>query len=179
MPLLLLDRDGVLNEDKHDYVKSLDELVLIPQAIEAVGIACKAGYTVAVCTNQGCIEKGWLSLEGLAAIHARIQDAVQASGGHISHFYFSPHAQQHPMRKPTPGMLLQALHNFNGTAANTAFVGDALRDIEAGYAAGCQPVLVRTGIGKQTEAQLPEHPHLSHTRIYDCLMGAVRGIVGA
>lgn len=172
-PLILLDRDGVLNEDRVDYVKSLEELVLIPEALQALALLKQAGYRIAVCTNQSCLDKGILSHDQLAVLHAEIQRRCDQA---IDRFYVAPDAVPSPRRKPAPGMLLEALEDFQAEAAHTWFIGDALRDLEAGKSAGCQPILVRTGKGRATEQQgWPES--LEPVRIYDNLLVAVKNLL--
>lgn len=151
--LILLDRDGVVNFDSKDYIKSAAEWVPIPGSLEAMVALRNRGYLVALCTNQAGIGRGLFTLEDLAAIHAKLESALKKLGGNLDGLAFCPH---HPddncrCRKPEPGMLVDMMANLKVTAANTVFVGDSLQDVQAALAAGCTPVLVRTGSGKNTE----------------------------
>ena len=151
--LILLDRDGVVNFDSKDYIKSAAEWEPIPGSLEAMVALRNRGYLVALCTNQAGIGRGLFTLEDLAAIHAKLKSALKKLGGNLDGLAFCPH---HPddncrCRKPEPGMLVDMMANLKVTAANTVFVGDSLQDVQAALAAGCTPVLVRTGSGKNTE----------------------------
>ncbi|MCH8140162.1 MAG: D-glycero-beta-D-manno-heptose 1,7-bisphosphate 7-phosphatase [Proteobacteria bacterium] len=151
--LILLDRDGVVNFDSPDYIKSAAEWEPIPGSLEAIVALRNRGYLVALCTNQAGIGRGLFTLEDLAAIHAKLKGALNNLGGDLDGLAFCPH---HPndncrCRKPEPGMLVDMMANLNATAADTVFVGDSLPDVQAALAAGCTAVLVRTGSGKNTE----------------------------
>jgi D-glycero-D-manno-heptose 1,7-bisphosphate phosphatase len=157
--LVLLDRDGVLNEDRPNYVKSWDEWVWAPGAREALARLHGAGVRVAVLTNQSCVNKGILAPETLAAIHRRMAEEAEAAGGAIDAVFYCPHvdADGCDCRKPLPGLLHQAATHFGRDLAGVPFVGDARRDLEAAVAAGAEPVLVRGGKGERTEAEgVPE-----------------------
>ncbi|MFA9460361.1 D-glycero-beta-D-manno-heptose 1,7-bisphosphate 7-phosphatase [Thiohalorhabdus methylotrophus] len=151
--VVLLDRDGVLNEDRTDYVKSVAEWVWLPGAREAVARLHAAGIRVAVLTNQSCVNKGIVALETLEAVHRRMHGEAETAGGRISAVFHCPHvdADACDCRKPLPGMIHQAAAHFGVDAREIPFVGDAGRDLEAAAAAGARPVLVRTGKGRDTE----------------------------
>lgn len=147
--LVILDRDGVLNEESDDYIKSPDEWHPLPGSLEAVVSLNKAGYTVVVATNQSGVGRGYYTEDDLAAIHAKMAEALRVLGGQVDGIYYCPH---HPdddclCRKPAPGMLLQIAQDFPDDFASAIFVGDSLRDIQAAVTAGVQPVLVKTGYG--------------------------------
>ena len=153
--LILLDPDGVVNFDSKDYIKSVDEWEPIPGSLEAIVALKNGGYRVAVCTNQAGIGRGIFTLEDLATIHEELRNALSSLGGYLDGLAFCPH---HPddgcrCRKPEPGMLVDMMVDLNVTAADTVFVGDSLKDVEAAYAAGCEAVLVRTGNGKKAERE--------------------------
>lgn len=148
--LVLLDRDGVINEDTPLGVARLEEFRLLPGALEGIARLSQAGWRIAVVTNQSAVAKGLLSLEALEALHAHLRRQVSAQGGRIDAFYVCTDHPDHPTprRKPAPGMILEALRDFGADAAATPFIGDALRDMQAAARAGCPRILVKTGKGK-------------------------------
>ncbi len=152
MKLIILDRDGVINEDSDAYIKSPDEWRPLPGSLEAIARLTKAGYRIAVATNQSGVARGLFDLATLAAIHAKMNRAVATAGGRIDAIFFCPHAadQQCHCRKPRPGMIEEILRRFRADASAVTVVGDALRDLQAAVAAGCTPVLVLTGKGRRT-----------------------------
>ena len=154
MRLVVLDRDGVLNEDRIDYVKCERELILIPGAAEAVARLNAARMPVALATNQSCIGKGILNEHQLEEIHAALEERLNHAGGWLDAVFFCPDNHPSPRRKPAPGMLLEAMAMFDANPHETVFIGDALRDLQAAEAAGCRAMLVRTGQGRVTEGDL-------------------------
>ncbi len=148
--LVLLDRDGVINVDRPDAVKSLDEFRFIEGSLEAIARLTHAGYRLAVVTNQSVVGRGLLSEEGLQQIHDYLVHAAAHAGGIIERVYYCPDHPDRPTqrRKPAPGMVLEALADFEAEAACTPMIGDALRDLQAAHAAGCPYYLVRTGVGE-------------------------------
>jgi D-glycero-D-manno-heptose 1,7-bisphosphate phosphatase len=145
--LVLLDRDGTLNEDRDDFVKSADEWVALPGALEAVARLNHAGWRVALVTNQSGLGRGLFDMASLNAIHAKMNAELAHHGGRIDAVFFCPHApdEQCACRKPLPGLLIEAGRRFGVDLSEVPMVGDSLRDLQAGVAAGCQPHLVRTG----------------------------------
>ncbi|KPV39772.1 hypothetical protein AN478_10685 [Thiohalorhabdus denitrificans] len=175
-PVILLDRDGVLNEDRTDYVKSLAEWVWLPGVREALARLHGAGVRVGVLTNQSCVNKGILAPETLEAIHGRMREEAAAAGGRIDAVFHCPHvdANRCDCRKPLPGLIRQAAVHFGRDPGEMPFVGDAARDLEAAAAAGAPPVLVRTGKGGATEAgALP-----AGTVVHDDLAAFVAALLG-
>jgi len=168
--LVILDRDGVINFDSPDYIKSPEEWTPIPGSIEAIARLNQHGYRIFVATNQAGIARGKLTLSDLHAIHQKLLDAVTAAGGAIAGIEYCPH---HPddhcdCRKPAPGMLL-AIERAAGTPIQGhPYVGDSLKDIRAAEAAGCEPVLVLTGNGAETARLKP-----ASTRVFDSLAAFV------
>ncbi len=147
MKLIILDRDGVINFDSEEYIKSPDEWNPIPGSLEAIADLKRAGFTIAVATNQSGIARGLYDLKTLDAIHAKMQDTLSTLGGSIDAIFFCPH---HPdegcdCRKPNPGLLHQIAQHFSVNLNKIPFIGDSLRDLQAAQQAGCQPILVRTG----------------------------------
>ena len=164
--LILLDRDGVINQDSCDYIKSPNEWQPIPGSLEAIARLTGAGLKVGVCTNQSGIGRGLFSEDSLTRIHEKMCSLVTKFGGRIDTLHYCPH---HPddrcaCRKPQPGMLTDAMAKLSINAADTTFVGDSERDVEAALAARCNPAIVRTGNGSATAARHPDieaHPDLA------------------
>ena len=152
--LVILDRDGVINHDSDNYIKSLDEWVPYPSSVTAIARLTRTGYTVAVATNQSGIARGYYDEATLHAMHEHLISLVEAEGGHIAHIAYCPHVPNDncQCRKPLPGMLIQ-IQQILGLESLTGswMVGDSLRDIQAGDAVGCKTALVRTGKGVKTE----------------------------
>ncbi|MBF0284359.1 MAG: D-glycero-beta-D-manno-heptose 1,7-bisphosphate 7-phosphatase [Magnetococcales bacterium] len=158
--VILLDRDGVLNEDRPDYVQTTEQLRLLPQAMTALARLRRAGFAVLVYTNQACVGKGLVSLETLEAIHGDLRRAAEAAGGEIDDIFYCPHRDDEgcDCRKPKPGLILAAQRRWGFDLAETWAVGDAERDLRAAWSAGCRAALVRTGKGRQTAEKLPGVP---------------------
>lgn len=150
--LVLLDRDGVLNEDLPQGVTCVEEFRFLPGALAGIALLTQAGFRLAIVSNQSGVAKGLLSEATLAEIHTRLREDVQKAGGRIDAIYVCTDHPDHPTerRKPNPGMVLEALHDFRAAATETVFVGDALRDLQAAAAAGCPRILVKTGKGQLT-----------------------------
>ena len=154
MKLIILDRDGTINEDSDHYIKSPDEFHPIDGSLEAIARLTQAGYRVVVATNQSGIARGLFDTATLIAMHAKLQRLAAQAGGRIDAFFFCPHAADSACkcRKPQPGMLVEIARRFNVSLDGVYMVGDAQRDVEAAAAAGARPVLVLTGKGKKTQA---------------------------
>jgi D-glycero-D-manno-heptose 1,7-bisphosphate phosphatase len=152
--LVLLDRDGVLNENRADYVKSPAELRAIPGAAEAVARLNAAGHRVVVCTQQSAVGKGIIDRAMLERIHAALAELLRSGGARLDGILAAtePPGDPSPRLKPRPGMLLEAMTRYGATPAETVFIGDSLRDLQAAAAAGCRRILVRTGNGAKTQA---------------------------
>lgn len=153
--VIVLDRDGVINEDSQDYIKSLEEWQPFPQAIEAIARLSRHGWTITVATNQSGVARGYYDEATLQLMHDDLSERVSAAGGRIAHITYCPHGPDDDCecRKPKAGLLDQIQHALNLESLRGAWmVGDSHRDLEAGIAKGCHPVLVRTGKGRQTEA---------------------------
>jgi D-glycero-D-manno-heptose 1,7-bisphosphate phosphatase len=155
--VVLLDRDGVLNVDRTDSVKSVAELRIIPGVIEATDALRAAGYTLLVVTNQAVVGRGLLSLQGLHAINSELDRQLRNP---LHGFYVCPHTPEAacPCRKPATRLIETARVAWPFDPAETWFVVDADRDIEAAQRAGVRPALVRTGKGAETEARHPDVP---------------------
>ena len=160
MKLLMLDRDGVINHDSDQYIKSPAEWKPIKGSIEAIARLTQAGWRIVVATNQSGIARGLFDTSMLNAIHDAMHKAVIQAGGRIEAIFFCPHAADSncECRKPRPGMLLEIERRLNIPLAGVPFVGDSLKDMQAATAAGARPILVLTGKGRKTRdaGGLPE-----------------------
>lgn len=154
--LVILDRDGVINHDSDEFIKSPDEWQPIDGSIAAIVKLSSAGFTVAVATNQSGVARKLIDLPTLESIHRHFRNKVKEAGGDLGKIIFCPH---HPdenceCRKPAPGMLLKLSRQYGVPLDRVPVVGDSLRDIEAARAAGARPILVLTGNGKETAAAI-------------------------
>ena len=167
MKLLILDRDGVINEDPDAYIKSLEEWIPIPSAIAAIARLSRAGWTVAVATNQSGIARGYYDPATLESMHARLRELVAEQGGEIGLIVHCPHGPDDgcDCRKPRPGMLKRIAEHYGVDLAGIWFVGDSSGDLDAALAVDCQPVLVKTGKGERTLAK----PLPADTLVFDDL----------
>lgn len=158
MSTIFLDRDGVINENRADYVKSWHEFRFLPGVHEAIAQLTRAGHRIVICTNQAGIAKGSIARETVEDIHRRMTDTLAASGGRIQRIYYCPHGkdEQCMCRKPRPGLLLQAQNELGIDLHDAVFVGDSITDVRAGLAAGVRCMLVLTGLGVE---QLRDHQH--------------------
>jgi D-glycero-D-manno-heptose 1,7-bisphosphate phosphatase len=162
LPVLLLDRDGVINHDSAEFIKSADEFVPIDGSVAAIARAHELGWQVFVATNQSGLGRQLFSEFALAQMHEKLITLVEEAGGTISGIAFCPHLPDAgcECRKPRVGLLTEIEHVFSVALSGEPFVGDSLRDLEAAIAFGCQPILVRTGKGRETEARLISEPAL-------------------
>lgn len=142
--LIILDRDGVINQDSLHYIKSVDEFLLLPGSVEAIAKLTAAGYQIAVATNQSGVSRGYYDESELAAIHHKLYNCMLAAGGEIAKIEYCTHMPDAGCfcRKPQTGMLLTIANHFNRTLNGVPFVGDRVSDIQAAYAAGAQPIIV-------------------------------------
>ena len=178
MKLVILDRDGVINQDSDQFIKTPEEWKPIPGSLEAIARLTHSGFRVVVCSNQSGVGRGLLDMATLNAINDKMYKALSPLGGRVDALFFCPHPAEAncDCRKPKPGMFEDIAKRFNTSLAGVPSVGDSLRDVEASVAAGCQPMLVLTGKGKKTLAAggLPEN-----TRVFDDLAAAVRAIISS
>jgi D-glycero-D-manno-heptose 1,7-bisphosphate phosphatase len=152
--IVILDRDGTINHERDDFVKSPEEWVPLPGALEAIARLNHAGWKAVVVTNQSGFGRGLFTAKALGAMHIKMNKLLQQVGGRIEAVFFCPHKPDDACdcRKPLPGLMLEAGKRFNANLSAVAAVGDSLRDLQAAVAAGCQPHLVRSGRGLATEA---------------------------
>ena len=168
MKLIILDRDGVINYDSDQYIKSPDEWKPIPGSMQAIARLNQRGYRVAVATNQAGISRGLFDMKTLGAMHHKLHQTAQMAGARIDAIFFCPHSpEEHcECRKPQPGMLLSIGQRFGVSLRDVPMVGDSLRDLQAAEQVGAAPYLVMTGKGEQTLAT-GGLPH--GTKIFDNL----------
>lgn len=152
MKLVILDRDGVINYDSDEFIKSPAEWVPIPGSLEAMSRLHREGYKIVVASNQSGIARGLLDMDTLARIHAKMLEAVRNKGGEIDAIFFCPHGPDDGCgcRKPLPGLLEDIAERLKVSLNGVYAVGDAERDVEAARAVRARPVLVRTGKGQRT-----------------------------
>ena len=161
MTVVFLDRDGVINENRDDYVKSVDELEFLPGAIEAAGRLSSAGIRIVIVSNQQGVGRGMISPESLEQINAAVLSKLAESGVDVSGVYYCPHLKEDDCecRKPKPGLLVKAAGELGFDLNSSVFVGDAPSDVQAGRAAGCATVLVLSGKTSSAEVhRLPVAP---------------------
>ncbi len=152
MKLVILDRDGTINEDSDQYIKSPSEWKPIPGSVEAIARLTQGGWRMVVATNQSGISRGLFDMATLNAIHAEMHRAVNQAGGRIDAIFFCPHAADSncECRKPKPGLLREIASRMDVELEGVPMIGDSLRDVEAAAAVGAKPYLVLTGKGKKT-----------------------------
>lgn len=150
MKLVILDRDGTINVDSDEYVKSPEEWTPLPGALEAIARLNHAGWHVVVASNQSGLGRGLFDVASLNAMHAKMYKMLAAVGGRIDAVFFCPHAPEDGCgcRKPMPGLFEQIGERFGVDLHGVPAVGDSARDLQAGAAAGCEPHLVLTGKGE-------------------------------
>ncbi len=175
--VVLLDRDGVINRDSPDYIKSPAEWEPLPGSLEAIARLHRAGFRLGIVTNQSGLGRGLFTPDTLADIHRCMLDRIAAAGGDIQRIFFCPHTPEDNCgcRKPLPGMLYEAAEYFACGFDNMIFVGDSARDIEAARTVGARPVLVRTGNGARTEATMSPD---TLPEVYDDLAAFAAALTG-
>lgn len=182
MKLIILDRDGVINQDSDEYIKSPDEFIPIPGSLEAIAKLDHAGYTVMVATNQSGLARGLFQIEDLNNMHEKLRRLLSGFGGHISGIIFCPHGPDDncDCRKPRTGMLKEIAQRCNTSLNGVPIVGDSLRDLQSALDVGARPILVRTGKGERTLAaisKMSNAPELSSVPVYDSLSDYVEHLL--
>ncbi len=176
MKLVILDRDGVINQDSDQYIKRPEEWKPIPGSLDAIARLNHAGFRVVVASNQSGVGRGLFDMATLIAINDKMYRALGQVGGRIDALFYCPHAGEAncACRKPKPGMFLDIAQRFNTDLKGVPAVGDSLRDLQASATAGATPLLVLTGKGKKTQREggLPDG-----TAVHADLAEAVRQIV--
>ncbi len=176
--LIILDRDGVINQDSDEYIKNLDEWLPIKGSLAAISRLNHAGYIVTVASNQSGISRGYFNLEMLSAMHAKMNTLLAAENGRIDAIFFCPHTPEENChcRKPKPAMLLEIGQRFNISLNNVFFIGDTVGDMKTAHAAQAKPILVRTGKGKKAELILKVECKQT-VPVFDDLSSAVDAIL--
>lgn len=169
--LIILDRDGVINHDSPDYIKSPEEWKPLPGSLDAIARLGRADYRVVIITNQSGIAKGMYTINTLNRIHQKLIDELQPLGGEINAIFFCPHEPDDgcECRKPKPGLFLELADRLKTNLKEVVAVGDSIRDLQAAYSAGAKPVLVETGNGRDTIEMLqngPGEPGLKNVPVY-------------
>jgi D-glycero-D-manno-heptose 1,7-bisphosphate phosphatase len=175
---LFLDRDGVINRDRIDYVKSWEEFEFLPGVLEAFRILASQPHPVIIVSNQSGIGRGLVSRETVEEIHALMRETVVGSGGRIDAVYYCPHRPDEDCdcRKPRPGLILRAAADLALDLSASRLIGDDLKDLQSAAAAGVRPVLVRTGHGAKVPLSgLDSLPH--PIEVFADLLEAVRHLL--
>ena len=174
---VFLDRDGVINENRADHVKSLAEFVVLPGALEALALLRRTGLPVIVVSNQSAINRGLVSWDTVSAITRELCARAEAAGGRIEAVLTCPHRPDVgcACRKPRPGLLHQAACRLGVELADCTMIGDALSDVQAALAVGAQPLMVLTGRGRE-QAALLEDALLASVPVFDDLLAAARWV---
>lgn len=174
MKLIILDRDGVINHDSPNYIKTPAEWIAIPGSLAAIAQLNRAGYQVVIATNQSGLARGLYNEVMLQQIHQKMFDELAQYGGVIDHIFYCPHGPDDhcACRKPKPGLLHQIAAHYQIDLTGVPFVGDSMRDIEAARAAACQPILVCTGNGAKIAYKLA-----AECPVFDDLAAAVKDLL--
>jgi D-glycero-D-manno-heptose 1,7-bisphosphate phosphatase len=174
--VIVLDRDGVINQDSPQFIKTPGEFIPIPGSIEAIASLGDAGFSVVIASNQSGVGRGLFDHNTLRSIHDKLIDLVEQAGGRLTGIYVCPH---HPdagcdCRKPLPGLLKRLAADLDVQPTELIVIGDSQRDLAAAAAVGARPVLVRTGNGKRTEVALSGDTAIE---IFDDLEQAARHLI--
>jgi D-glycero-D-manno-heptose 1,7-bisphosphate phosphatase len=181
MKLVILDRDGVINQDSANFIKNTNEWIALPGSLEAIALLNQSGFRVALATNQSGVGRGLYDMATLNAIHDKMHKALAQIGGRIDALFYCPHTADDncSCRKPKTGMIEDIGRRFSVDLGQVYGVGDSLRDLVAFAEAGCKPILVRSGKGEETlaNAKLPNQSLPANTMIFADLAEAVQHIV--
>jgi D-glycero-D-manno-heptose 1,7-bisphosphate phosphatase len=177
MKLIILDRDGVINQDSDDYIKNAAEWIPIPGSIEAIARLSKAGYTVVIATNQSGLSRGLFGIDELEDMHNKMCRLTEAAGGFINGIFYCPHLpeEQCQCRKPAAGLFSAISTEFDTSLSGIPAIGDTIRDLKAALKLGCKSILVRTGKGLSNERLLSHQkdPRLNNVPVFDDLAATV------
>ena len=176
MRTLLIDRDGVINHDSRDFIRSPSHWRALPGALEAMARAQRAGFRLVVISNQSGLARGLFSIRDLNAIHQRLCDELARFGGRVEAFFFCPHAPADDCecRKPRAGLLLSLRERLGIDLTRVSFIGDRISDARAALSAGARPILVRSGIDPLSPAELAA---CQTVEVYDDLRAAIAALV--
>jgi D-glycero-D-manno-heptose 1,7-bisphosphate phosphatase len=175
--LVVLDRDGVINRDSREFVKSAREWVPLPGSIDAIASLSRAGFTVAVASNQSGLSRGLFDRRALDAMHRKLRRLSNKAGGRIDRIVVCPHGPSDGCgcRKPRAGLLERLGRHYRSSLVGVPVIGDSMRDLQAAAAVGARPILVRTGNGRKTEAAL-DRRH-AEAEVFDDLATAAAALV--
>jgi D-glycero-D-manno-heptose 1,7-bisphosphate phosphatase len=175
---ILLDRDGVINEESPAFIKSPDEWLPLENSLEAIALLNQHGFRVVIITNQSGLARGLFDEKTLNSIHQKMRDDTQKVGGVIEAIYFCPHQTEDycECRKPKAGLLKQFAADYDVDLKDVYFIGDSLRDIQAAQNGGAIPILVKTGNGAKTLQDNPKF--LTSLSIFENLHDAAKFLVG-
>lgn len=176
MKLIILDRDGVINQDSDNFIKSPEEFIPLPGSLEAITKLHKAGYTIAVATNQSGIARGLYSLDTLQQMHDKLAALLSKKGGKVDYIAYCPHGPDDHCncRKPKPGMYHDIAKHFETSLTGVPVIGDSLRDLLAAKSVNAKPFLVKTGKGQRTIAN---GEGLDGVPVYDDLAAVVNELL--
>ncbi len=177
---VFLDRDGVINQNRNDYVRSTEQLDIFPSALPALAQLAQSEHAIVIITNQSAIGRGLVSAETVTKINHYLIKRIRAAGGRIDGIYHCPHTPDAACecRKPRPGMLLQAASELKLELIRSWLIGDSLTDLQAAIAAGVRPILVASGRGQETYRQL-ESARLGHTPFLPDLPAIVEHVLAS
>lgn len=182
---IFLDRDGVINEDSPDYIKSPDEFAFIPRSPDAVALLHRHGFEVILITNQSAVGRKMITRKILESIFDKMTQGIEAAGGRIKDIYYCPHTPDEgcACRKPKPGMIMRAMEEYGIDPGYSVMVGDSAKDIECGINAGCaRTVLVATGNGPRAHKALAEkgiYPDYYARDFYDAAQWMIENLTAA
>ncbi|MDQ1302232.1 MAG: D-glycero-D-manno-heptose 1,7-bisphosphate phosphatase [Pseudomonadota bacterium] len=174
--LVVLDRDGVINRESAEFIKSADEWLPLPGSLEAIAALSRAGFAVVVATNQSGVGRGLISSLALEEIHSRMVQGVEQAGGKLAGIFYCPHRPEDDCscRKPRPGLLQQIEARFGCSLKGQPVIGDSARDLQAAVAVSARAILVRTGNGLATERKLDSG---SKVEVFDDLAAAANSLI--
>ena len=175
--LVILDRDGVINRDSREFVKSAGEWVPLAGSIDVIASLSRAGFDVAVASNQSGLARGLFDRRAVYAMHRKLRRLVARAGGRIGRIVICPHGPNDgcECRKPNPGLLRRLGRLYETSLDGVPVIGDSMRDLQAAAAVGARPILVRTGNGRKTEAALG--PRRPKPEVFDDLAKAVAALL--
>lgn len=178
MKLVILDRDGVINQDSPDYIRSAREWQPIEGSLEAMARLTHSGYHIVIASNQSGIGRGLFSYDDLFAMHDKLVRLLAEAGGRVDGIFFCPHAPDDgcDCRKPATGMFREIARRLQVTLTQVPVIGDSLKDVRAARAAGARPILVRTGVGRETE--LASDSTLVEVPVFDDLAAVASELTG-
>lgn len=167
---LILDRDGVINQDSDAYIKSPEEWIPIPGSIDAIANLTAKGFRIVILTNQSGVARGLFDIATLDRIHIRMLTAISLAGGRIDAIFYCPHGPEDACdcRKPKPGLFHRFAAHYGGIdLTGIPAIGDSYRDLEAAWAVGAKPILVETGKGQRTLSRYPDLDLPIFANLYD------------